>query len=112
MKKFAVNLDNFKDEVFFQCILQKSAVAVKYAFKDFYTHEGEPRNWKQQFLADVHDSKRVEYGGEVFFVHSTLLSEGNIICYIFHGGKVYTFDPYYTDCPIFGNIIKGNYENC
>jgi hypothetical protein len=111
MEKFAVNLDNFKEEVFFECILQKSAVAVKYSFKDFYTHDGEPRNWKQQFLTDVHDSKRVEYCGEVFFVHCSGPDAGNRICYIFYGGKVYSFDPYHTDCAIFESIVKSNYEN-
>jgi hypothetical protein len=103
MEKFAVNLDHFKEEVLFECILQGSAVACKYSFKDFYTYNEEPKNWKDDFLSDVHNSHRVDYHGEIFFVHYV---ESNIICYIFHGGKVYSFDTYYTDCPIFQQIIK------
>lgn len=106
MEKFAVNFDHFKEEVLFECILQGSAVACQYSFKDFYTYNGEPKNWKDEFLSDVHDCRRVEYKENIFFIHGARTWESNYICYIFHGGKVYSFDPYYTDCPVFKQILK------
>ena len=102
MKKFAIELNNLKDKVFYECILQRSAVAVKHKFKDYYTHKGEPSDWKKDFLADVNTSFRVEYKDEIFYVEKGSLG----ICCVFHGGYVYSFDSYFTDCKIFKNILK------
>jgi|694.fasta_scaffold17838_14 hypothetical protein len=104
MEKFAVNFDRFKEEVLFECILHGSLVACQYSFEDFYTHNGEPKNWKDDFLSDVHACRRIEYGEEIFFVNRD--TEIDSIRYIFHGGKVYSFDSYYTDCPILQRILK------
>ena len=102
MKKFAISLSNLKDAVLYECILRGSKVAVKSKFKDFYTCEGEPENWKDNFLEDVNASERVERKNEVFYTHRYL----DEICYVFYRGHVYSFDPYFTDCEVFREIIK------
>jgi hypothetical protein len=101
MKKFAISLNNLKDHVFYECILQGSKVAVKHKFKDFYGAE-ETKNWKEDFMSDIHDSRRIEYRGEVLYTHYA----AQMICYVFHGGYVYTFDSYFSDCEIFEEILE------
>ena len=104
MKKFAIDLNNLKDKVFYECILRGSKLAVKHKFKEYYTHNGEPSDWKKDFLADVNSSYRVEYKDEIFYVE-----KGDYgICCMFHGGHVYSFDSYFADCEIFQQIIKEN----
>jgi len=107
MKKFGISLNNLKDHVFYECILQGSKVAVKHKFKDFYGGE-ETKNWKEDFMSDVYDSRRIEYHGEVFYTHYAT-SQVNVICYVFHGGYVYSFDSYFSDCEIFEEILERPY---
>ena len=102
MKKFAINLHNLKDSIFYECILRGSEVATKFTFKKYYTHNGEPSDWKKDFLEDVNRAYRVEYKGEIFYVEKHSFG----ICCIFHGGHVYAFDSYFADCEIFQEIIK------
>jgi len=105
MDKFAISLNNFKDHILYECILRGSAVAVKDKFKDYYTHNGEPENWKDDFLEDVNTAERVEYRGSVFYTHMFL----GEIAFIFYDGHVYSFDRYFTDCEVFREIIKENF---
>ena len=108
MSKFQINLDNLPAKVLLECILRGSEVAVKNSFKGYYTFKGEPKNWKEELLADVNCSDRVEHNGEVFYVCRTWPDElclGNI-CHVFYGSHVYSFDNYFTDCEIFREIIK------
>lgn len=107
MSKFEINLDNLPAKVLFECILRGSTIAVKHSFKEYYTFNGEPKNWKEELLADVHCGERVEYFDKVFYVCRAWPNElclGNI-CHIFHNSHVYSFDNYYTDCEIFREII-------
>jgi hypothetical protein len=108
MQKFEINLDNLPAKVLFECILRGSTIAVKHSFKEYYTFKGEPQNWREELLADVHCSERVVYFDEVFYVCRAWPNElclGNI-CHVFHGSHVYSFDNYFTDCEIFREIIK------
>jgi hypothetical protein len=113
MEKFAINLENLKNSILFDCILQKSKVACKYKYKDFYTNDQEePENWYEDFIKDVRAAIKYNYKGEDFYVsHPESDASSNsfnldVICYIFFRDRVYSLDSYYTDCPIFEAIIK------
>ena len=119
MRKFAMNLDNLKDEVLFELILQKSKVATNYDYKTFYTNtEGMPEKWYEQFAIDYRTAVHHEYKGEHFFVSYSGYEEvddytvsypvaNSFIAYIFYKDRVYNFDAYYTECEIFEQVIKG-----
>jgi hypothetical protein len=119
MEKFAINLEKVKKTVIFDCILEESAVARKYDYKDFYTNDQEERknfyeNWYGDFIDDLRLASEYEHKGEKFYVvHPTNFAYASMdildyesICYIFFREHVYSFDSYYTDCPIFSRILK------
>jgi hypothetical protein len=120
MEKFAINLENVKKTVLFDCILEESAVARKYDYKDFYTNDQEePENWYEDFMKDIRLASEYEHKGEKFYVvypefeytaMDTLECHCNYnyesICYIFFREYVYSLDNYYTDCPIFSRVLK------
>ena len=113
MEKFAINLENVKRNVLFDCILMDSKVARKYKYKKFYTNDQEePENWYEEFIKDIRYSVQYKHKGEKFYAYHPFLTEGsNIpnfesICYVFYKDRVYSFDNYYTDCPIFELILK------
>lgn len=115
MKKFAMNLDNLKDEVLLELILQGSKVATNYDYKTFYTNtEGMPENWYDQFATDYRTAVHHEYKGETFLIvysgYDVELYDytaSHPIAYIFHKDRVYSFDAYFTECEIFEQVIKG-----
>lgn len=109
MEKFAVNLDNVKDHILFECIIQKSKVAEKYKdLKLFYTNnEGEPSDWQKSLFADIRDAEKVLYKGRYFLV--VRAGRNNRVAYIFYQDCLYAFDSYYADCEIFKHIIRASY---
>ena len=116
MEKIAINLSNVKNSVLFDCILMKSEVARKYKYKKFYTNnQEEPENWYEEFIKDIRSAVKHSYKGEDFYIFHGYVDEKfdnpdyDSICYIFFRDRVYSFDNYYTDCPIFGSILK-SYE--
>ena len=116
MERFAINLENVKSKVLFDCILMGSKVAKKYKYKKFYTNaEKEPDDWYDQFLEDISLAVKNTYKGESFYVSHPIIDEiyktvdYESVSYIFFRDRVYSFDNYYTDCPIFESILK-SYE--
>ena len=115
MKRFAMNLDNLKDEVLLELILQESKVATNYDYKTFYTNtEGMPENWYDQFATDYRTAVHREHKGETFLIvysgYDVELYDytaSHPIAYIFYKDRVYSFDAYFTDCEIFQQVIKG-----
>ena len=114
MKKFEINLANVKRNVLFDCILMDSKVARKYKYKKFYTNDQEePENWYEEFIKDVRSAVKHSHKGEDFYTsHAAIddmfgMPDYDSICYIFFRDRVYSFDNYYTDCPIFGSILEG-----
>ena len=113
MEKFAINLENVKRNVLFDCILMDSKVARKYKYKKFYTNDQEePENWYEEFIKDLRLAVNYLHKGENFYASHPIKDEMyktrdyESICYIFHKDRVYSFDNYYTDCPIFEQILK------
>jgi len=116
MEKFAINLENVKRNVLFDCILMDSKVARKYKYKQFYTNDQEePENWYEDFIKDIRYSIKYQHKGDDFYAcHPSSSDSSNIpdfeaICYVFYKDRVYSFDNYYADCPIFAQILK-SYE--
>ena len=69
MERFAINLENVKNKVLFDCILMGSKVAKKYKYKKFYTNaEKEPDDWYDQFLEDISLAVKNTYKGESFHI--------------------------------------------
>jgi len=113
MEKFAINLENVKKNVLFDCILMGSEVARKYKYKKFYTNDQEePENWYEEFINDLRTAIKYIHQGQDFYVSHPISDEmyksidSNAISYIFFQNRVYSFDNYYTDCPIFAEILK------
>jgi hypothetical protein len=116
MEKFAINLENVKNKVLFDCILMGSEVARKYEYDVFYTnHQKQPDDWYDQFIEDLRSVVKHTYKGEFFYVSHPIIDEISgipdyeSICYIFFRNRVYSFDNYYTYCPVFQSILK-SYE--
>ena len=113
MEKFALNLVTLKNQILFECILQGSAVAQEYKYKKYYTNtNGEPENWYEEFIIDMRSATKVKHNQEFFYVvwldkdFMENWADRGIIACIFYKDKVYSFDNYYTDCPIFQSILK------
>jgi hypothetical protein len=113
MEKFAINLENVKKNVLFDCILMGSEVARKYKYKQFYTNDQEePENWYEDFINDLRMAVKYIHKGEDFYVSYGISDfvyktpDYDSICYIFFKDRVYSFDNYYADCPIFEQILK------
>jgi hypothetical protein len=106
MKKFKIYSDQLTEKQLFRCILKGSAFAQKCKIKKFYTHNGEPKNWEEELIKDIHESRKTEYKGHTFYVvwggHGL---HNDVVC-IFYKNRVYSFDAYYSDCPILKEILR------
>ena len=106
MKKFKIYSDQLTEKQLFRCILKGSAFAQKRKIKKFYTHNGEPKNWEEELIEDIHESRKTEYKGYTFYVVGGGVGEKNDVVYIFYKNHVYSFDDYYSDCPILKEILR------
>lgn len=107
MEKFEINFNNLKLHVFFESILRKSEVAIEYEnIKDFYTSNNKPEDWWIDYMDDIRSSAKCEYKDHIFYVVYGEGEYSDCIAFIFYGGCVYSFDEYYTGCPIFSEILS------
>ena len=106
MKKFKIYPDQLTEKQLFRCILKGSTFAQKYKIKKFYTYDGLPKNWEEVFIKDIHESRKTEYKGHTFYVVGGGSGEKNDVVCIFYKHHGYSFDAYYSDCPILKEIFK------
>jgi len=109
MKRFSINLYCLKVEILLECIIRKSQVAQKEVdFKDFYTYKGKPNDWQKSLISDIRKAEKIRYKNRDFLVVKQI-PYSNKIAYVFYQDCLYHFDEYYTDCPIFEQILNGTF---
>lgn len=106
MKKFSITSGELIEKQLFRCILKGSAFARKCKIKKFYTFNGLPKNWAEELIEDIHESRKTTYKGHTFYVVGGGQGVKNDVVYIFYKQHVYSFDPYYADCPILKEILR------
>lgn len=101
MKKFEINSDNLCVRALLDCIIEKSAFAVKAKPFDYYTYYGNPGDWTNSLIADARKALRADYRRRTFY----LVKSEERICHVLYQGDVYYFDEYFSDCPILASIL-------
>jgi len=107
MKKFKIWPEELTEKQLFRCILKGSAFAQKCKIKKFYTNsQGLPKDWGEELIKDIHESRKTKYNGHTFYVVGGGDGVKNDVVYIFYKDRVYSFDAYYSDCPILKEILR------
>lgn len=101
MNKFSIDIKSLSDEVFYECIIQKSEFAIENEINDFYTYKGKPKDYFKTIIADIRRANKVFYKNRLFYV----VRYKESISWIFHQHNVYYFDSYFQDCPLFSKIV-------
>jgi len=103
MEKFSKYPNDLDLEILLDCIIYKSAYAVKAKPVDYYTYNGIPNDWEKQFMGDVRKAVKTDYKGRVFYVF--YFKDTKAVAHIFYQDNVYYFDPYFSDCPILQALL-------
>lgn len=102
MNKFGITSEEISEKKLLKCILKKSAFVQKSDIKGFYTYKDKPENWEAELIQDIREADEVIYKRKTFYVSRGPLG----ICFVFHENFVYSFDPFYADCPILEKILN------
>lgn len=106
MQRFKIQSENLALEVLLDCIIEKSAFAVKDSPQYYYTFEDRPTDWTNTFVADIRRADRIRYRDRVFY--GVKPKNGGRYVWFLYQGMIYYFDSYYSNCPILESILASS----